>query len=208
MVSSVLQVEPVTRAFRVDRHKLDQPIIPIFHRIRRVQRLNVRIAPLDLCKLLLKLIDQDRIGMLVLLEKFLQQIEFVTAKPNRLLGDGELAWHRRSESGRIVNKTRRHLLQLAGHHGSVSGYRLRVGEVNHEVALHRLVGLAIVDRAAHLDDVTRRQFVLVVARLEQIRRRLDAPHDQLQRAPAWRPVTEIAIGANEVLLQERALRAA
>ena len=198
----------MTRAFRVNRHKLDQPIIPIFHRVRRVQRLNVRIAPLDLCKLLLKLIDQDRIGMLVLLEKFLQQIEFVTAKPDRLLGDGEFAWHHRSESGRVVNKTRGHLLQFASHHGSVSRHRLRVGEVDHEVALHRLVGLAIVNRAAHLDDVTRRQFVLVIARLEQIRRRLDALHDQLQRAPTRRPVTEIAVGADEVLLQECALRAA
>ena len=156
----------MSRAFRVNGHKLDQPLIPTLHRIHVIQRLNLRIATLDLCKLLFKLVHQDRIGMLVFLQKVMQQIELVTAEPHRFLGDGELAGHGAGEFRRVVHKTRRHLLELVSHHGRVSRHRLGVREVHHEVALHRLIRLTIVDLAAQLDNMTRRQFVLVVARLQ------------------------------------------
>ena len=56
--------------------------------------------------------------------------------------------------------------------------------------------------------MTRRQLVLVDARLQQVGCRLDALHDLLQCAWAWHPFAEVAVHAHEVLLQERALGAA
>ena len=56
-------------AFGMNRQQLHQPLIPAFHRISIIKRLNLRIATTNLRQLFFKLVDQDRIGMLVLLQK-------------------------------------------------------------------------------------------------------------------------------------------
>ena len=153
----------------------------------------MREASLEFIEFLDEVVKDDSVGLLVLGQQFLQPVELVAAEPNRL-------WR--------VDEPCGHLRELLRHHGGVDGHRSRVREARHEVLLHVLVGLAVGQVHPHLDRVQRRQLVLVLARLQHERRRLDPGHDQLQRTWTRLPVVELTVDEVEVLLLERALAAA
>ena len=68
VAASVLEVEAVSCALGVDGEKLDLPGVPTSHCVRIIQRLNLRVATLNLRKLFLKLINNKRVRMLVFLQ--------------------------------------------------------------------------------------------------------------------------------------------
>ena len=105
----------------------------------------------------------------------------------------------------MVDEPGRHLLQLARHGGRVGRDDLRRSQLQHQVALHHVVGPDVGHVARQLDRVERRQLVGVDARLQHERGGLDRRHDLLQRPLAGRPLAEVAVDADEVALQERAL---
>ena len=99
-------------------------------------------------------------------------------------------------------------MQLGCHRRCVLRDNLVIAEAHHILALHLFVWLAVIQRDAHFCDMTGRQLVLILARLQHERRRADALHDLLKRASRRNPLAEVAVGADEILLHERALGAA
>ena len=114
----------------------------------------------------------------------------------------------RRASVAVVDKTRRHLLQLGCYRRCVLRYNLVITKAHDILALHFFVWRAVIQRDAHLCDMAWRQLVLILARLQHERRRAYALHDLLQRAGCGNPLAEVAVGADEILLQERTLGAA
>ena len=108
----------------------------------------------------------------------------------------------------VVDKARRHLLQLGRYRCRVLRYDLVIAKAHDIFALHLFVGRTVRQRDTHLSDMAWRQLVLVLARLKHERRRTDALHDLLKRAACRNPLAEVAVDADEILLQERTLGAA
>ena len=136
----------------MDQQQFDLARVPTRDGVRLVNRRGVRKPALQFGQFFLVVVDDDGVGALVLVQQFSQPVKLVAAEP--MYRQRPLA---------VVDEPRRHLLQLGRHRRSVLGYHPVVTKLDHIVALHLLVGRTIRKRGAHLDDVARRQFVLVVA---------------------------------------------
>ena len=179
---------------RVRQQQLDLAAVPAFNDVVVVHRLRVREAALQFCQLFLIGVGDDGVRPLVLCQQFFQPVKLVGAEPYRTSADAA-----------VVDKPRRHLLQLGRHRRCVLRYDLVAAETRYILALHFIIRLAVVQRDAHLSDVTRRQLVLILARLQHERRRADALHDLLQCAGCRNPLPEVTVGTDEILLHERTL---
>ena len=182
---------------RVGQQQLDLACVPAFDDVVIIHCLRVREAALQFRQLFLIGVRDDGVRPLVLRQQFFQPVKLVAAEP-----DGGRA------SVAVVDKARRHLLQLGRYRRCVLGYNLVVAEPHDILALHLFVWRAVCQRHAYLSDMAWRQLVLVLARLKHERRRADALHDLLQRACCRHPLPEVAVGADEILLHERTLGAA
>ena len=105
----------------------------------------------------------------------------------------------------VVDKPRRHLLQLGRYRRCVLRYDLVFAKTHDIVPLHSFVWRAVIQRDPHLGDMAWRQLVLVLARLQHKCRGADAGHDLFKRTGCWNPLAKVAVGADEILLQERTL---
>ena len=104
----------------------------------------------------------------------------------------------------MVHKPAGKLLQLAGHHSRVDGRNV----LQFEVLLHGVVGLAVVQIAAHFYRMERRQLVAILTRVQDESGRLNYGHHLLKTALTGHPLTKVGIDQHEILLLKRALAAA
>ena len=195
----------MTGRLRVDGQQLDLTFIPPLDHVGAViQRPQVRVAGLQLRQFLDEVVDDDRIVLLVALKDFVQHVHPVRREPHGRLVRHELPRRVGRHGLAVVDPAAGHLLQLARHGRRRQRGDFAAAHLGHKVALHLLVGRAVGQVAAHLDDMAGRQLVLVDARLQHEGGRADARHDLLQRAAARLPVAELAVDADEILLEERA----
>ena len=166
------------------------------------------VSALEFGQLLLKVVDDDHVGVLVLLDQIVEQFKLVVAEPDGRLSRDKTSRFVRCDRFAVIDESGGHLLQLARHHRRIDGNRFGVGELDHEILLHLLVGRPVGHVAAQLDRMQGRERVGVLARLQQVGGRPDPRHDLLQRTLARHPVAVVAVDADEVLLKERALAAA